>query len=391
MTLIGVAAKNVLRNRFRTVLTVLGVAVAILTFVFLRTVLNAWYVAADNAAKDRVITRHKVTLVMNLPKRYVEEVRQVPGVKQAGYANWFDGKVPGKEDDFFATFAVDKDYFDIVSEMAVPADQLETWKGDKQGAIVGDVLAKKWGWSIGDKVVLDSGIYPAPYDSPWTFTIQGIYTATAKSVDRSSFILHWEYLNDTMPPDRQEQIGWVFSRVADGANPADVSAAIDARFDVMDIQTLTQDERAFNTSFLGGFSAILEAMNLISGVILVIMMLVLGNTIAMGVRERTQEYGVLRAIGFRPRHLVAFILGEAAVTAIVGGGLGVLLSYPLIERMLGRAIEENMGSWFPYFRVPPSAMVAALGLSVVLGLVAAALPAWGASKLKVTEALRRVA
>lgn len=157
------------------------------------------------------------------------------------------------------------------------------------------------------------------------------------------------------------------------------------------MQTVTQDERAFNTSFLGGFSAILDGMNLISGVILVIMMLVLGNTIAMGVRERTQEYGVLRAIGFLPRHLVAFILGEAVVTSLLGGALGVALSYPLIERGIGRAIEEGMGSWFPYFRVPVTAMVAALGLSVVLGALAATLPAWGASKLKVTEALRRVA
>lgn len=391
MTLAGLAARNVLRNKFRTALTILGVAVAILTFVFLRTVLNAWTTAAEHAPKDRLITRHKITFVMGLPKHYHREVKEVPGVKESGYANWFDGKVPGKEDDFFATFAVDPDYFVVASEMSVPPAELEAWKQDKQGAIVGDVLAKKWGWTIGQRVTLTSGIYPAPADAPWTFTIQGIYTATARSADRSTFLLHWDYINDAMPEFRREQIGWIFSRVKEGENPADVSVAIDEHFDSQDIQTLSQDEHAFQESFLAGSSAILGAMDIISAAILGIMMLVLGNTIAMGVRERTQEYGVLRAIGFLPRHLALFILGEAVLTALLGGILGVALAYPIVEHGIGRTIEENMGSWFPYFRVPAQAIVSALVLSVWLGLIAAAPPAWGATRLKVTEALRRVA
>jgi putative ABC transport system permease protein len=391
VTLVGVAAKNILRNKARTTLTVLGTAIAILTFILIRTAVWAFTSGADNAAKDRVVTRNKVTFVMPLPKRYVDAVRKTNGVKAASFANWFGGKDPKHDGEFFATFAVDDNYFEVVSEASVPAADFEAWKTDKQGAIVGDVLAKKLGWSVGDKVTLESGIYPNSEDQPWTFTIRGIYTATAKSVDRASFLFHWSYLNDAQPDSRKDQIGWIISRVNQGSSAADVGVAIDKVFDVEDIVTLSQDERAFNASFLAGISAVLRALDIVCIVILGIMMLILGNTIAMGVRERTQEYGVLRAIGFQPWHISAFIVSEALVTAAIGGGLGLLLSYPLIEKGMGRFIEENLGNIIPYFRIPTVDALVAFGLALLLGGVASAIPAWGASRLRVTEALRRVA
>lgn len=241
-------------------------------------------------------------------------------------------------------------------------------------------------------MTLDSGIYPATDPGkPWTFTIEGIYTATAKSVDRSSFIFHWEYMNEGLPERRRDEIGWINSRVTDPSKSADISLALDRMFETREIQTLSQDERAFATSFLAGISAILKAVDVISVVILVIMMLILGNTIAMGVRERTNEYGVLRAIGFLPSHITAFIVGEAALIGAFGGIAGLALSYPIIERGLGRWLEENMGSFFPYFRIATTDSVLAMGLALGLGVIAAVLPAIGASKLRVTDALRRVA
>jgi putative ABC transport system permease protein len=395
----GLALKNVARNRFRALLTVSGVAVAIITFVLLRTVVWAWTSGADAAAKDRVVTRHKVTFVMTLPKRYMDDVVAVPHVRLATFANWFGGKDPKHDKEFFAALAVDaKTFFDVYSEMSVPKDKLEAWKADRKGAIVGDVLAKKLGWKVGDSINLESGIYGAGPGSsagnapmPWQFTIDGIYEATAKSVDRSTFVFHWDYLNDTVPDRRKDQIGWIVSRVDNPSAAADVGVAIDKVFDVKDTQTLSQDERAFNTSFLAGVSAILTAVDWISVVILVIMMLILGNTIAMGVRERTNEYGVLRALGFLPKHLVGFILGEAMLIGGAGGVLGVLLSYPVVEQGLGRWLEENMGSFFPYFRIQASIALVAVGLAVVLGAVAAAIPAYRTAKLHVTDALRRVA
>jgi putative ABC transport system permease protein len=398
MTLAGLAARNVFRNKFRVVLTILGVAVAMLTFVMLRTVMFAWTSGADYAAKDRVVTRHKVTFVMTLPKRYVDDIRNAKGaggaplVQTATFANWFGGKDPKHDKEFFGTLAVDSaTYFDVYGEISVPPDQMAAWKADRNGAIVGDVLAKKMGWVVGSIVTLETGIYPNEPDKPWTFTVAAIYTTTAKSVDRSSFLFHWERLNDAVPLRRQDQIGWIVARTTDSAHAADAGLAIDKLFDDHDTQTVSQDERSFNTSFLASISAVLKALDIVSVAILAIMMLILGNTIAMGVRERTNEYGVLRAIGFLPRHIALFILGESVIISMLGGVVGLLISYPIVEQGMGRWLEENMGNFFPYFRIAPMTAVAALVIAVILGIVAAGVPALQASRLKVTDALRRVA
>ncbi len=391
MSLAGLAAKNVLRNKFRAAMTILGVGVAILTFMLLRTVISAWTVGADYAAKDRVVTRHKITFVMSLPKRYVTELDgkfKGHGVKHINYNNWFGGKDPQHEREFFATIATDgKTIFDVYDEMSVPPDQKEAWLHDKQGAIVGDVLAKKLGWKVGQKVILQSGIYGG---GDWEFKIDGIYTATKKSIDNSQFVFHWDYLNERARPQMKDQVGWVVSRVDGQIGAAELGILIDKLFDDKEIQTLSQDERSFQTSFLAMFSAVLTAVNYVSIAIMLIMMLILGNTIAMGVRERVSEYGVLRAIGFLPHHIAFFVLGESMAIGTAGGAVGVLLSYPIVERGLGRWIEENMGSFFPYFRIDATMASVALGLAAVLGLVAAAIPAYQASKVSVTDALRKV-
>lgn len=391
MTFASLAARNILRNKLRTFLTVLGVGVAVMTFLLLRTVISAWTAAADFAAKDRVVTRHKVTFVMQLPKRYVDKIRELPNIKTATWANWFGAKDPKNDREFFATFAVDpKTYFDVYDEIELPPEQLAAFQSDKSAVIVGDVLAKKMGWQVGQELTLQSGIYPAPDGTEWKFNIVGIYTTQARSVDRSTLFLRWDTMNDSLPDVRRDYIGWVVSRVGDASKTADMGLAIDAVFDIEDTQTLSQDERTFNTSFLAGFSAVLSAIDLVSVVILVIMTLVMGNTIAMGVRERTAEYGTMRAIGFMPKHIVFFVLGESIVLGALGGAVGVLLSYPVIERGLGRWIEENMGGFFPYFRVPPGWAAVAMLLAMLLGLLAALIPARSAAKIKVTDALRRV-
>jgi putative ABC transport system permease protein len=394
MTLTGLAFRNVLRNRFRVILTVLGVAVAIFAFVFLRTFVWAWNAGAEAAAKDRIVTRHKVTFVMTLPRRYVEELKGDPALgshlKAVTFANWFGGKDPAHDKEFFATLAGDDaSFFDVYDEMAVPPDQMTAWKEDRKGVIVGDVLAKKLGWKVGDKVTLESPIYPEP--STWEFNIRGIYEAKSKSVDRSTFVFHWSYLNEAVPAARKDEIGWIVSRTDNPAAVADTSAAIDRLFDSKDTQTLSQDERSFQASFLAMVSALLKAMDIISVVILAIMMLILGNTIAMGVRERTNEYGVLRAMGFFPKHVAWFIMGEAMLVGLMGGLLGVLLAYPTINQGVGRWAEENLGSMIPYFRVQPQLVATALVLAILLAALAAVIPAYRASKLRVIDALRRVA
>jgi putative ABC transport system permease protein len=275
--------------------------------------------------------------------------------------------------------------------LSLPKDQLDTFMKDRSAAIVGDRLAEKLHWSVGDTVSLDSGIYPTKDGGPWTFKIAGIYTTSSRAFDRLSFFFHWDRMNDELPANRQNEVGWIVSRAADPTHATQVGAQIDKIFEDRDTQTLTQDERSFFQSFMGMFSAVLRALDIVSAVILLIMTLILGNTIAMGVRERTNEYGVLKAIGFRPVHIAMFIMSEAALVALLGGVFGLLLSYPLVEKGLGGFLTSQMPQFFRHFGIPPSVVGMALALAVGLGLFAAAIPAVRASRLKVTDALRRVA
>jgi putative ABC transport system permease protein len=390
VTLGSLAVKNIRRNPLRTMLTVLGVAIAILAFVFIRTVLDSWATGAQHAAQDRMSTMHKVTFVMPLPMKYIDDVRKVEGVEKATYSNWFGGKHPTRENEFFANLAVDSNtFFDVYSDMAVPPEQFEEWKATPNGAIIGSALAKQFGWKVGDDITLTGTIYPGD----WEFHISGIYTPTRRAVDGAQFLFHWSYLNrwaEKNQPGDANQIGWIASTVASADRSADVGAAIDAKFESEDVQTRTINERAMQMEFMGSFSAILTALDIVSLIIMIIMMLILGNTIAMGVRERTNEYGVLLALGFRPKHIAGFVIGEGLTLGLLGGGLGLLLSYPVVEMGMGRFIEENMGAWFPYFRVPVDVALAALGLAALLAAVAAAIPAYLASRLNVIDALRRI-
>lgn len=388
INLLRIAARNLLRNKMRTILTILGASVAIIAFVMLRTVLSAWSTAADYAAKDRIATRHKVSFVITMPKNYLDQVRAVPGVSDATYAIWFGGKNPKKPEQFFATIASDPpSLLKVYDELVLTPDEKQNFLADKQGAIVGDVLARQLGIKVGDRFTLQGSIFPGD----WPLNISGIYTATKKSVDRSSLFFHYSYVNDSLPPDRQDQIGWIAARVADPGRGPEISAAIDRMFDSKDVQTVTMSERAMNLSFMGMISSLLRALDIISVIILVIMMMILGNTIAMSVRERTREYGVLRAIGFPPSSIAMFVMGEALVTGIVTGVVGLALSVPLVERGLGRWLEENMGAWFPYFRIDTKTYVMGMGLAIVLALAASIIPARNAFRLQVTDALRRLA
>jgi putative ABC transport system permease protein len=387
MTLIGLGARNALRNPFRTSLTVVGVAVAIVAFVLLRTVITSWNIAAQVSAKDRIGTRHKLSFVIALPKRYVDTIREVKGVNSATWMTWFGGKDPKNPDQFFANMLVDPTTFlDVYDEVQLPADQKARWLEDRQGAIIGSSLARSLNLKVGDRYTLLGTIYPGE----WAVNIDGIYTTSRKSLDQSSMYLHWAYLNESLPATRRDQVGWIVSRIDDPGRGADMSAAIDKIFDEFDQQTLTMSERNMNLSFMGMFSAIMKAINVVSVIILLILVMILANTIAMGVRERTSEYGALRALGFMPKHIRMFILGEAATLGIAAGVLGVALAVPLVNGGMSRFIEENMGGMFPYFRIDSLTVVLALVLALVLGLASGAVPALQAGKLSVVNALRRV-
>lgn len=389
MTLTSVAVKNIGRNLFRTILTMLGVVVAMMAFLLLRTVISSWLMGVELAAKDRIATRHKVTFIMTLPKRYVEDVRAVPGVKEVAYFNWFGAKLPGHEDTFFANMATDPESFlRVYDEISVPEDQKKNWIEDRQGALVGAALAKQLDLHVGDKITLAGTIFPGD----WPMTVDGIYTTTRKSIDQSTLWFHWKYLNESpvLTPPMKDQIGWITAKVNDPSQAAVIAKKIDAMFDSRDTQTLSMSEGAMNASFMGMFATLLKAIDLVSIVILVIMMLILGNTIAMGTRERTHEYGVLRAIGFMPKHLAFFVLGEASVIGLIGGIVGTGLAYLMVNHGLGQAIEENAGGMFVYFRMKETDALIGLLIATAIAAAAAAVPAYRASRLDVIDALRRV-
>jgi putative ABC transport system permease protein len=387
MTLTGIAARNIGRNKLRTTLTVAVVAIAILFFLLLRTVVWSWTSAAEFSKKDRIASRHKVSFIMQLPKRYAEEIATIPGVSAVTYASWFGAKDMKNEQDFFATIATDpQSLLAVYSEIKTTEAEKQAWFEDRQGALVGDALAKKKGWKVGDKVTLAGTIYPGD----WTFNIRGIYTTSTTNVDRSTLWFHWNYVNESLLPRQKDMVGWIVANIKDASTSGRISKEVDAKFENRDLQTITMSEAALNQSFLGMFAAVLNGIDIVSIVITLIMGLIVGNTIAMGVRERTNEYGVLRAIGFLPSHIARFILAEGLVIGMLGGVIGVVLGYPLVNNGMGRVIEENMGQFFPQFRVQPSMAAFAFGLALMLGLVAAILPARQAAKLQVVDALRRV-
>jgi putative ABC transport system permease protein len=388
MTLVTLAMRNVGRNRFRAVLTVAGVAVAIVAFVLLRTVVSAWNAGVEDAATDRIGTRHSVSFIMVLPRRYVDTIRGIDGIQSASWANWWGGRDPRHPDDFFATLAVDPEsYLSVYDEITMPADQRAAWLADRRGALVGRSLAARLHVQAGDTLTLES---PLSADASTTFQVDGVYSTTRRSFDESTLLFHWDLMNETRPAGRRDRVGWIISRVAPGSDAATVATAVDARFAQEDARTLSMSERAMNMSFLAMFSSVLDAIDVVSVLILVILLLILGNTVAMGVRERTNEYGVLRALGFGPGHVAMFIVGESILLGAFAGVLGLGLAYPLVNLGMGRFIEENMGGMFPFFRIQPDAAVLAMLFALALGAIAAAIPAWRASRLTTVEALRRV-
>ncbi len=384
--LAALAARNMGRHPLRTALTVAEVAVAVLAFLLLRTAVDAWHAGSDLAAHDRLGIRNRVSFTLVLPRSYADRLRQVDGVKAATFASWFNGRDPRQRRTVFTTLAVDPpSYLEVFDEIELNDAERQAWLADRQGAVLGDVLARQLGVQAGDTLTLAGTVYPGD----WRFRIDGIYHTKRDSSIRSQLLFHWDYLNQTVPEWRRERIGYLVARVTDPARAAEVGRAIDTVFESRDVRTLTMSERAVYTSFLGMLSSLLGALDAVSLVILAVMMLVVGNTIAMSVRERTSEHAVLRALGFRPRHLAALVVGEAALLAVLGGALGLAITYPLVGLGLGRWFESHMSGFFPYFRVGTGTAAIAMVLALSLGFVASLAPAWRVYRLSIAASLRR--
>ena len=377
--------KNALRHKLRTFLTILGIAIAVVAFGFLRTVVTAWYAGVEMSAANRLITRNSVSFIFPLPYAYLNRIQQIPGVETVSYANWFGGVYIDKSQ-FFPRMAVDPEtIFEVYPEFIVPPDQLETFKKERNACVVGADLAKQYGFKIGDVVPIEGDIYPGK----WEFVVRAIYQPRDKTVDGTQFYFHWQYVDERMKqemPGRQGDVGWYIIKIDDPNQSAAISEQVDNLFKNSRAETKTETERAFQEGFIQGTSLIITLLNFISFVIIGIIMLVLGNTMIMSARERTKEYAVLKTIGFSAKHLLGLIAGESLVISALGGGLGLLLTYPLVG-VFSLAVPK---SWFPVFYVEPSTLILA-GLSALfVGVIASLFPVQRAIRTSIVDGLRFV-
>ncbi|WP_243439005.1 ABC transporter permease [Fundidesulfovibrio soli] len=385
MLLIRLAVRNAFRHRLRSVLTILGVAVAILAFGLLRTLVDAWYSGVEASAADRLVTRNAISLTFSLPLAYREKIRAVPGVTEVSQGNWFGG-IYVDEKNFFANFAYDiPSLLAIYPELAVPdKEQLTALLRDRKGALVGDKLAKRFGWKVGDPVTLRGTIFTGD----WDFTIRAIYKATRAGVDESQFFFHWTYLDETLRstmPTRAGYVGFYLVGIDDPTRSADISRAVDAQFANSLAETLTETEKAFQMGFVSMSSAIILAIRLVSFVVVLIILAVSANTMAMSARERSGEYAVLKTLGFSSSTLALLIAGEALALSVTGACLGLALVLPCAE-----AVGAFMTDFFPVFLVSEQTIIMGLVAGVAVGLLSAVYPALYAARVGIAQALRKV-
>ena len=384
MYLLKLILRNALRHRLRTLLTVLGLLVAILSFGLLQTVVDAWYTGANSAAPDRLVTRSAVSLVVPLPVHYRDKIRAIDGVRSVASANWFAG-VYQEPKNFFPQFAIDPvTYLAMYPEYRIHPDQLRDFMRDRKGAVVGRKLADTYGFKLGDVVPLKGTIFAGN----WEFVVRAIYEGATPKTDTSQFFFHWEYLNETVrtrAPQRANQVGVFVVQVRDVSRAAEISAAIDAQFRNSPAETLTETEKAFQIGFIKQTEAIVIAIRIVSFVVIFIILAVMANTMAMTARERIAEHATLKALGFGPGFLGGLIYGESLAIAFAGSALGVLLTFPVAQWF-----GAKMGTLFPVFEVSGETGWLQFACALVVGVAAAVVPAYRAAQVRIVEGLRAV-
>jgi putative ABC transport system permease protein len=377
--------KNALRHKLRTFLTILGIAIAVIAFGILRTVVTAWSAGVEGSALNRLITRQAVSFIFPLPYTYRDKIASVPGVDEVTYATWFQGVYIDK-DQFFARLAVDAEtFFDVYPEYLISKDELETFKRERNSCIIGSSIAKQYKLKIGDAMNIDGDIYPGQ----WEFIVRGIYQPRDKTTDATQMVFHWDYLDERLrqdSPSRAGNLGWFIVKINDSEKSASVASQIDALFKNSRAETKTETERAFQQGFLSATGAIITAMDVMSFVIVGIIMLVLGNTMIMSARERTREYAVMKTLGFSAKHLVGLILGESLFISLLGGGVGLFLTFPIIAGFA----EVVPKGFFPIFRLESITVILAVSSAALIGIVSSIFPVLKALRTKIVDGFRFV-
>jgi len=375
--------KTATRNKRRTALTLLSVSIAVFLFATLYSVLDAFNAAAAASSSTRTVTIRSTSLIFSMPYSHFEHIRNTPGVRDVTYANWFGGIYKDPRN-FFAQFAVDAEsYLRIYPEIVVPPDQKQAFLADRTGAIIGDGLAKRFGWKLGDPIVLQVGI-PTYGTEDFTFTVRAIYTAGSSAVDNQTMLFHWKYADERSL--LKGQCGWFVEEIANPDLAARVADDIDRKFSNTPYETKTETEKAFASSFVSMFGNLNLLLGSIAAAVVITTLFVAGNTMAMSVRERMTEIAVMRTLGFPSSTIFALVAGEAVLIAFAGGLLGAAVAAWLV-----RPEHFAASNFMPPLNVSSARLVMGIGLGAAIGLLAGLIPATLASRLKIVDALRRVA
>ena len=379
MKFLPLVLANLGRHKRRTILTMASVALALFLFALLRTVGTTLDAGSEVSSAQRMVVQNKTGFVLSMPMSYAARFQAVPHVQEVTWANWFGGKY-GDGKKFFAQFAIDPEsYLKMYPELAVPEDQKQAFLRERTAALVGEGLIKAFGWHIGQTVTIQGTIFPGD----WPFTIRGIYHPTEKAYGDDSFMFHYDYLYERDPG--RVSPGWYILKIDDPNAAATVAHTIDEQFKNSSAPTKTGTEKAFAAGFATMWGNVKLLMSTIGMAVVFAILLVTANAMMMSQRERTSEVAVMKTIGFTDVTVFSLVIIEAAVIALTGAvvGLSAAVAVPAITGF-------GDGGFLPGFRVTPGTLAIGAVVALVLTVASGAIPALGAARLPIVQALRRV-
>ena len=380
MKLASLAFKNALRSKRRTILTVLSIAFFAGVICFMHTVLKAfesWEGQAD--LYSRVAVMSKVNLTNNLPPAHMNYLETLPDVSTVNRSDWFGGMVSDRQEDFFANFASDpENWNEIWEELKIDPAQYKAYCENRQGALVGRSLAKRFDWKIGSRVTLRGTIYPVNPE----LTIVAMFDGPNKN-DENQFMFHWEYFNQLM--DGKASVGVFWLKVKTKEAVPRVMEEVDRHFENTNDPTKSMTEKEFARMFASMMGDIGLLVRSIGVSVVVLMILIVANTLAMSARERAVETSAMRVLGFGRRAIVGMVLFESMLVTVAGALLGVG-----IPVLLFNGFKLSMGAWFPEFPVANATIILSAAIAGTVGLTAGLFPAWLNARLPIVEGLRRV-
>jgi putative ABC transport system permease protein len=376
---------NLKRKKIRTLLTLASIFVAFILYGYLAAIREALTAGVSVAGADRLVVRHKVSIIQLLPASYEADMEQIPGVAEATPSTWFGG-IYREPRNFFPQMVVKpREYLSMYPEFQLPEEQREAWFKTRTGVVAGRATARRFDWKVGDKIPIQATYWThGGGNKIWEFDLVGIYDGKEKGTDTSQFLIHYDFFDEARDGMRG-WIGWYIVRIGDPAHAAEISKAIDETFANSPAETKAETEGAFVRSFaeqIGNIGAIMQAI--LSAVFFTIL-LVAGNTMAQAVRERTGELAVLKAVGFTDGQVLGLVLGEALTIAAAGGLTGLALSWFLIS------LGDPTGGSFPVFYFPTRDLLMGVGFVIALGIASGFFPALQAGRLQIAHALRRLA